>query len=165
MHASYRWSNLRAMNRLVIALFAAFVLAACSGKAKQGTTTGTGSGSGSGPAVYGKKMTLSWGIQASGPKADVFLVATDETGKAVSYPLGNYPGECKVIKPAAEMKAVTGVACANGATGTELHAVIQGGHVVVLKLRTDTGVTPDPMAREEITQVSAPPGAYIEAAP
>jgi len=50
------------------------------------------------------------------------------------------------------------------AGGTELHAVVNDADIVVLKLKVQVGVTPDPMAREEVTRVKAPPGAAIEAA-
>lgn len=140
----------------------ALLLLACSGKAK--TDTNTGAGSGSGPAIYAKKVALSWGIEVQGAQANVYLAATDETGKAVSHPLGTFDGQCTVIVPAPEMKAVTGVHCANGAKGTELHAVIQTDHVIVLKMPTAAGTTPDPMARVEIARIDVPPGAAIEAA-
>ena len=68
----------------------------------------------------------------------------------------------KVIKPAPEMKAVTGVHCANGAKGTEFHAVIQNDIVIILKMATTAGTTADPMAREEATRYMMPPGAMVE---
>ncbi|MDB4955108.1 MAG: hypothetical protein JWO36_2677 [Myxococcales bacterium] len=146
------------MNRLAIALV---LVTACGAKAKPATTEGAGSGSGS--AIYAKKVALSWGFQPNGATSfDVFLVATDETGKAVSYPLGTFLGVCSVVKPAEVMKALTGVHCANGTTGTELHAVVQADNVIVLKMNTNTGVTPDPMAREEATRFTVPPGSKIE---
>jgi hypothetical protein len=146
------------MKRLAFALT---LVAACGGKTKPDSTS---AGSGSGSAIYAKKVSLGWGIEPNGStKADVFLTATDETGKAVSYPLGTYDGRCQVATPAPEMKAITGVHCANGATSTDLHAVIQGDAVIVLKLSTVAGATPDPMAREQITQFSIPAGAKIEA--
>jgi hypothetical protein len=149
------------MRRLAIVLV---LMAACSGSTKKAPAgAGSGSGSGSGPALYGKKLTLGWGIQAGSGHADVFLETTDETGKQVSYPLGTYPGECKVITPIPDMKAVSGVACTSGATGTELDAVVSSDEIIVLRLRTDAGVTPDPMSREEVTRVKAPPGAKVEA--
>lgn len=146
------------MNRLAFVLI---LVMACGGKGKQAATAGAGSGSG--PAIYGKKIALSWGIEPNGTtKFDIFLVATDETGKAVSYPLGTFVGLCQVIKPAEQMKAITGVHCANGAAGTELHAMVQAENVIVLKMNTSSGVTPDPMAREEATRFTVPPGAKIE---
>ncbi len=144
------------MHRLAIPLLLV-AAAACSGKAKQGSTT-AGSGS---QAIYAKKTLLSWGIEPGGGAADVFLQLTDETGKQTSYPLGNYQGECKVVTPAAEMKAVGAVQCMTGGTGIELDAVIDGEQVIVLKGHADTGVAPDPMAREEVTRVSAPPGSAV----
>ncbi|HMG56265.1 MAG TPA: hypothetical protein VK601_22350, partial [Kofleriaceae bacterium] len=81
----------------------------------------------------------------------------------VSHPLGRYKGKCAVIVPAAEMKAVTGVACRTGATGTELHAVIQGGaDIVILQLGVDEGVKQDPMARKEVARVKVVVGTKIE---
>jgi hypothetical protein len=147
------------MTRLVIAL--AWV-AACSGAAK------TGPSSGAGEPVVAKKVVLSWGIenqppQDGSPMTDVFLAMTDETGKQVSHPLGRYKGTCTVIAPPREMNALTGVACRTGATGTELHAVVERGEdVVILKLGIDEGVRHDPMSREEVTRVKVPPGAKIE---
>jgi len=143
------------MTRLVISLA---LVAACSGAAKTGSTAGS-----SAPPVI-KKVAVSWGFEQHGEMSDVFLATTDETGKQVSHPLGRYKGVCSVITPAKEMNAVTGVACRTGGTGTELHAVIQRGEdVVILKLGIDPGVTPDPMARQEILRVTVPPGAKIEA--
>jgi len=149
------------MTRLVITL--AF-LVSCSGSARSGANSGSTTGSGEGPSVIAKKVALSWGIEKHGEMADIFLATTDETGKQISHPLGRYKGECTVITPAKDMNAISGVACRTGGTGTELHAVIQGGtDVVVLKLGIDPGVTPDPMARAEVIRVTVPLGAKIEA--
>src|SRR6266850_3137046 len=149
------------MMRLGI-IFACAALAACGGKAKQDTT---GAGSGSAPAIYAKKLALSWGIQQNGPaKNDVFLQTTDETGKQTSYPLGTYDGTCKIFTPAAEMKAVSGVSCTvdGNPAATELHAVVQGEDIIILKLATQQGSAPDPMSRTEVTRVSAPVGSKVE---
>jgi hypothetical protein len=146
------------MMRLALAIL--LVAAACPGnKAKPG------GGSGSGTPVYAKKMMVGWGFQQQASQAEVFLETTDETGKQTSYPLGTFAGQCEVKKPAEDMRAITGVACKAGATGIELHAVIAREEVVVLELRVDDGVIPDPMARKEIRRVKAPGGAAIEAAP
>ena len=145
----------------------AFILlvAACSGKSKPAsTTTGAGSGSGS-SAIYAKKLVVSWGISPADGKADVFLQTTDETGKQVSHALGNFPGECRVIKPADEMKAVTGVSCLVSGSGIELHATVVNDEIIVLKMPVQSGQTPDPMAREEVLRFKAPGGAAVEAAP
>ena len=89
---------------------------------------------------------------------------TDETGKQTSYPVGTYEGTCQAIKPAEDMKALSGVNCTAGNGGIELHAVVNDADIVVLKLKVQVGVTPDPMAREEVTRVKAPAGAAISAA-
>lgn len=139
------------MTRLAIAL----LLAACGGSAKPAATTGS--------EIIAKRVALSWGIEKQGEFADVFLATTDETGKQVSHPLGRWKGTCTVFTPAPNMNALTGVRCSTGATGTELHAVIQRGEdIVIVKLGIDDGVTPDPMSREEVTRIRAPAGAKIE---
>lgn len=137
------------------------VIAACSGGGKKASTTGAGTGSG--PAIYAKKIVMSWGIQRHDQSADVFLQVTDETGKQTSYPLGTYPGRCRVIVPAPEMKAVSAVACDQPATGVELDAVTTDEEIIILKANTQNGVVPDPMSRQEVTRVKAPGGAAIEA--
>ncbi len=150
------------MKRLALA----FVLvAACSGKSKQDTTPPTGSDSDSGSAkpIYAKKVIVSWGIEQQSASANVYLQTTDETGHQVSHPVGTYAGQCAVSTPAAEMKAVIGVTCKDGPTGWELHLVFQDPDMIVLKMRVDDGVTPDPMSREEVTRVKAPLGASVSA--
>ena len=132
------------------------LLSSCGGAAKPG-------GGSTAEPVIAKRVALTWGLEKHGASTEVFLATTDETGKQVSHPVGSYRGDCAVITPAKEMNALTGVACRYGGTGVELHAVIQHGvDVVVVKLGTDEGVTPDPMAREEVTRVTVPLGAKIE---
>ena len=146
------------MARLVIAL--ALALLACGGKAQTGSTTG------SGEPIIAKKVVVSWGIEKHGEMADLFLATTDETGKQVSHPLGRYKGDCAVSTPAKEMNAATGLACRTGATGTELHAVIEHGEdIVVLQSGINEGVKPDPMSRQEIARIKVPLGTKIEVAP
>ncbi|NVB81081.1 MAG: hypothetical protein HOV81_21980 [Kofleriaceae bacterium] len=147
------------MKRFAIAIL---LVAACSGRGKKDTTP-AGAGSGSGVAVYGKKIVVHWGIEQSASSAEVFLQTTDETGKQTSYPVGTYEGTCEAIYPAPEMKAVNGVRCKNGPKGVELHAVTTREDIIVVKLNTDEGVTPDPMAREEVTRVKVPTGIAVEA--
>jgi hypothetical protein len=137
------------MKRLAIVL--SMMMAACSGGQKP---AGTGSGSG----IYAKKVSLGWGFQAEGQTTSVYLQITDETGRQVSHPILSFQGECKPISPAAEMKAITGCAC----TGFELHAVVEGSDIVIMKARTDHGPA-DAMTREELTRIKAPDGAAIEA--
>jgi hypothetical protein len=145
------------MTRLVITLL---LLAACGAKSTGAAPASSGS---SAPALLAKRVALSWGFEVHGEMSDVFLATTDETGKQVSHPLGRYKGTCSVITPPAAMKAMTGVACRTGPTGTELHAVVEHGEdIVILKLGIDEGVKQDPMAREEVTRVKVPLGTKIE---
>src|SRR5687768_2673047 len=121
------------MKCLVLAIV---LVAACSGSKHKQDTAASGSGS---AVVLAKKLAISWGISQKGSSADVFLETTDETGKRVSYPVGTYEGTCQVIKPADDMKALSGVNCTAGNAGTELHAVISDADVVVLKLKVQVG--------------------------
>jgi len=153
------------MNRLVIARVmiavaasATIVFAAgCSGAPKSDAKTG--------PAIYAKRVAVSWGIQPASGGADVFLQTTDETGKQQSFPLGNFKGTCKVFVPPAEMSAISGVTCAEseGGPALEIHAVAHDDQIVVMRMRTQPGERADPMARDEVTRVRVPGGAKIEA--
>ncbi|HSD89763.1 MAG TPA: hypothetical protein VLB44_19665, partial [Kofleriaceae bacterium] len=147
------------MKRFALAFL---LLAACSGKSKQSATTGGGSADGS-AALYAKKWLVAFGITQGASSAEIFLQTTDETGKQVSHALGTYDGQCQVIKPAAEMTALTAVNCTAGTAGVELDAVHSVDEIVVLKLKVEVGVTPDPMARTEVTRIKVPSGAAVEA--
>ncbi|HWO22661.1 MAG TPA: hypothetical protein VNO30_28070 [Kofleriaceae bacterium] len=155
------------MTRLMIALAACALTAACPGGKPQGTagTSGTSGTSNTGAVVLPRKLLLSWGITQEGELADIYLATTDETGKQVSHPLGRYKGTCSRITPAKEMNALTGVACVTGGGGTELHAVRRADEIVVVQLGTTPGVAPDPMAREEIKSVKIPIGVGVDVAP
>lgn len=151
------------MTRLAFALLTVAALG-CGGK-NQPTTPGTTAGS-AGTAPMARKVTVGWGAEVVGDHADVFLALTDETGKSVSHPLGRWKGTCAPHTPGPEMKALTGMLCRTGGTGTELHAVTQGGdQIIVLYMRYDEGVAGDPMGREEVKRITVPLGVAIEAAP
>lgn len=152
------------MTRLAFALLTVAALG-CGGKNKPPATTGTTAGS-AGPAPVARKITVGWGAEVVGDHSDVFLALTDETGKSVSHALGRWKGTCAPHTPAPEMKALTGMLCRAGGSGTELHAVTQGGaQIIVLYMRFDEGVAGDPMSREEVKRISVPLGVAIEAAP
>lgn len=149
------------MMRLALAFV--LVVAACSGKSKQDTNSAGSAGSDGSGTFLAKKVVVSWGIEAQGNAGNIFLQTTDETGKQVSHSVGTYPGQCVKTSPAPEMKAIIAVLCKDGATGTELHAVLQDAAIIVLKMRVDDGVAADPMSREEVTRVKAPMGASVTA--
>ena len=62
------------------------------------------------------------------------------------------------------MQALIALTCKDGATGIELHVIDRRDRVLVLKMRVDDGIKPDPMAREQIAEIEIPLGAKIEAA-
>jgi hypothetical protein len=144
----------------VKALVLAFLaVVGCSGSKNKQDSSATGSGSGS--AIYAKKVLVGWGITPQGASSEVFLQTTDETGKQVSHPVGTFEGSCKVIEPVEAMKALSGVSCTLPTGNIELHAVAAEPDIIVLRLKVEPGVTPDPMSREEVTRVKAPVGASI----
>lgn len=147
------------MRSLPIAI--AFLLMACPSKKKDSTTVATGSGTGLTHLV--KKTVVSWGFSPTGGNSEVFLATTDETGSAVSHPVGTFPGTCEKITAAKEMNAIIAAKCApEGMAGVEIHAVKQTNEIIILKM---SAATADPMAREEIKRVTITLGAAIEAAP
>lgn len=139
-------------------LLAAIVLAACGGTAPKVSTSDS---SHSGPAIYAKKVSLTWAFQRAAT-TEVFLETTDETGRKISHSLGSYQGDCAVRMPGADMKAVTGVVCGAPGGGVELHAAVQNGDIIVLKLPTEPGRQPDPMSRQQVARIPVPPGAAVE---
>ena len=148
------------MNRSAFAI--ALALAACSGSAKkEDTTTGGGGG---GTPILAKRDSLSWGVTPQGEMADLFLQTTDETGHQVSHELGRWKGTCAPVDPPTGMNALIALDCRTGGTGTQLQALLHGGdEIIIMKLGIDEGVTPDPMAREEVKRIKIPLGAKVEA--
>lgn len=151
------------MNRLVIALAATLVATGpgCSGKGKGTEEPGTQE-----PPPLAKKISISWGLSPTSrgghAMTDVYLAMTDETAKQTSHSIGVFEGVCAVRSPDKEMNALTGIRCDTGGTGTELHAIAQGGdQIVILKMLWAEGATPDPMAREEVTRFRVPLGVAI----
>lgn len=145
------------MNRLVIARV---VIGVALGAGCSGAATDTKAN----PAGYVKRAVVSWGIQPVSGGSDVFLQITDEAGRQQSFALGTFKGTCKVFVPPQPMSAISGVTCAetDGGPALELHAVAREDQIVVMRLKTTPGETPDPMARDEVTRVKVP-GAKVEA--
>ena len=150
------------MQRLAILIALGSIVAGCH---KKGTTPTSGSGSGSDDSSpVAKRLVFAFGVSPNGKSADVFLASTDERGAQVSRALGTYPGTCAPATAAPEMGALIALDCKDGATGIELQVIDRRDRVLVLKLRIDDGVKPDPMARDQIAEVEVPVGAGIEAA-
>ncbi len=147
---------------VVAATVAAGILGGCHHKADPAKP---GDGSDSGPAILAKRVQVSWGIQQATASADVYLQTTDETGAQVSHGLGTFPGQCTAVTAVASMNALIAVDCIDGPRGLELQVTAQQGRITVLRMHVDQGVTPDPMAREEVTSFPVPPGAGVQAHP
>ncbi|HEY4180632.1 MAG TPA: hypothetical protein VGM90_27495 [Kofleriaceae bacterium] len=146
---------------LIAPLFASLLVASACHKGGGETTTPSDQ-----PPPLAKHISIAWGIQKGDKGTDLYLALTDEVGKVQSHPLGTYPGACDVTTAAKTMNALTALRCMDGATGTELHAVTQGGDkIIVLKLRVDEGVTPDPMDRAEVATINVPLGVGISVDP
>lgn len=114
----------------------------------------------------GKKAIIGWGTSpaaavAGVPQVEVFLSVTEETGKAVSYSVGTYPGECTVIGPVETYKALTAINCMYDKRGIQLHAAHNPGEIVVLRMQIAPGVMPDPFSREPVISVRVPIGATV----
>lgn len=146
-----------------VSLVASVSLTSTACKGKKGSTTTAGSGSGSDTVVLAQKVAIHWGIRQGASSAEIFLQTTTETGRQVSHPVGNFKGTCAASTPGAEMKAIIGARCEEGAQATELHCVVRGSEIIVLKLTVMDGLTPDPMERVEVTRIAVAPGAAIVA--
>ena len=153
------------MKPFTLAVVAAVVTGALGGCHHKAEPTKPGAGSDPGAAILAKRVQVSWGIQQAQTSADVFLQTTDETGAQVSHALGTFPGQCTAVTPAATMNALIAVDCLDGPRGLELQVVAQQGQITVVRMHVDQGVTPDPMAREEVTSFAVPPGAGVQAHP
>ena len=106
--------------RMAIAL--ALLAIGCPHGNKDGTIK---TGSGTGLTTLIKKTVLSWGFSPTGDQSDVFLVTTDETGAAVSHPVGKFAGTCEKFTAGKDMNAIIAAKCTAAAGGTELHAIKQ----------------------------------------
>jgi len=117
-----------------------------------------------------RRAIVTWGTSALTPKdgvprTEVFLMVTEETGKAVSYPLGTYDGVCSIIGPIAAYGAMTAISCVHAGVGYQLHAVGGPAEVLVLRMAIVPGENPDPFRRDEITSIPVSLGTKIEAGP
>src|SRR4029079_4528773 len=135
----------RSSNRLALA--ALVCLCAC-GHHKGATEAPKSSDAGPPPLV--KRVSIAFEGQANGANVRVFLVATEESGKSTSYPLGDFPGPYTSI--AADGADLVTFECKGDAsTGTvRLHAVKEGQDVAAYRERFGSGGSADPMNRDEI---------------
>ena len=147
------------MSRLTALMIAMACGAGCSGKATSTTTPGGTT------EIRAKTMRLSWGVSPAGDGSDVYLASTDETGGQVSHSVGHYAGTCEAGAGAPAMKALMTVMCKSpDGGGDEIDAVVRNSEVIVLHVRFESGIAPDPMGRERVTSIPVPIGTGVEVA-
>lgn len=145
------------MARAVV--LATLVLAAACGHK---TPPATGS---SGPPPLVKRVVLTWD---SGPisritpdKVKVYLVATDETGSATSYPVAEASGTCAPAALADHDLTAYGCTAADGSS-QRFHATHQAADVVILAETIAAGGDSDLMNASEVRRVTLPIDAKVE---
>ena len=125
-----------------------------------------GPGADAGPPPLAKRVDLTWASEpvskADPSHASVYLAATDETGKTTSYPIATAAGTCARIA-AVEPDLTTYECKADDGSTTRFHAILQVTDLIVMKEDVAAGAAPDPMNGEELTRISLPAGAKIEA--
>ncbi|MCE9576662.1 MAG: hypothetical protein K8W52_26180 [Deltaproteobacteria bacterium] len=145
------------MARAVV--LATLVLAAACGH-KSPSSTGSG-----GPAPLIKRVVLTWDsgpINRNAPeKVKVYLVATDETGSATSYPVSEATGTCGAAALAEHDLTAYACTAADG-TSVRFHATHQAADVVVLAEKIEAGADSDLMNASEVRRVTLPIDAKIE---
>ena len=147
------------MSRVAALVIAIACGSACSGKSSSTTTPGGAT------VIVAKKMRISWGVSPMGNGSDVYLASTDETGGQVSHSVGHYAGTCAAASAAPAMKALMTVMCQSpDGGGDEIDAVVRDGEVIILHVRFESGITPDPMGRERVTSIPIPIGTAVEVA-
>jgi hypothetical protein len=148
------------MARAVIVLSLALA-AGCGHKAKSAVGAG-------GPPPLIKREVLTWDagpINHNDPtKVKVYLVATDETGSATSYPLTDAVGTCAAA-PLADHDLTAYACTAPDGSSVRFHASRQSGDVVVLAEPIAAGAASDLMNATEVRRVALPIDAKIEGGP
>jgi len=143
------------MRTLGIAL--ALALAACGGKGKgtQQTTNDTTPDEPSAPQLT-RQAIVSFGTEASGDHTKAWLVITDETAAAKSFPLEDLPKDAQCsARGGGDMKALGTLAC--GAAG-DLIVVPRQGEFIILRRPADGDY-------EEKEHIAIPEGAAISFQP
>jgi hypothetical protein len=114
-----------------------------------------------------KRVHLAWSLEPlpSGTQTKVYLTTTDEMGRAVSHPVGDFDGTCTDVGGIELYRAVIAVTCGASGRGIQLHAVAGRGEVLVMAMDVAEGTEPDPMARRQIARIETPFDAGIAAGP
>jgi hypothetical protein len=147
------------MRRSSIASVVLLALAAACGHHKGAADSPKPGDAGLPPLI--KSVAVTFDTQTSGTSAHVLLVAMDETGKVLNYPVGDFPGPCATI-PADGVDLITLECKGDATTGTvRMHAIKEGQDVVVLRERFGPGGAADPMNRDEVGRYAMPLDAKI----
>ena len=147
-------------------LLCAILVAGCGGGQKKtgtaaGSGTGTASGSGSGSAsdVMVKQTLVHF--ETEGNK--IWLVVTDETGAAKSYPVDESATPCTQSK-GGEMEALATLSCVADKKGKNYIAVGRGTDIILLDQAVDP-TDDEPSDYEEMTRISVPVGSKLAYGP
>jgi len=153
----------RAARAALIAVLVA--LPACGGH--KGKVAEPGATADAGPPPLTKRVDLAWAsepVSRSDPDhAQVYLAATDETGRTTSYPIATAAGTCARIPPVKPDLMTYECKAADG-SAVRFHGILQVTSLIVVKEVIDAGASPDPMNGAELTRIELPAGARIDAA-
>ena len=137
-------------------MLCAIFVAACGGGQK---TTGTGTGTGTGSDVMVKQTLVHFEAESN----KIWLVVTDETGAAKSYPVDDVSVAC-TQKQGGEMEALTTLSCVVDKKGANYIAVGRGTDIILLKQAVDPS-DDEPSDYEEMQRIEVPVGSKLAYGP
>ena len=141
-------------------------LAACP--KKSGTTTPDGTGSGSDGPVLVKQTLVRFGTENVAPpqsdnvRTKIWLVLTDETGSAKSFPMEEIDASC-AAEAGGELEALGTLRCVKDGVGANYVAVARGSEIILLRQRVAPGE--DDNDYEEQSRVAVPAGSKLVFSP
>lgn len=144
-------------------------LAACGARHNPPAGPGTGSASGTGSAEIVMQTLVHFAFENEGgadapvPKTKIWVVVTDETGAAKSYPLDEIDSACSE-KPGGEMEALGTLACLRDGKGANYIAVGRGTDIILLRQAVDPS-DDEPSDYEEMTRIEVPVGSKLAYGP
>ena len=138
-------------------------LAACGGKAT-GTTTPTQgtTGAGDGSDAVTMQTVVSFNTQVGTDQTKIWLVVTDETGAAKSFPLEDVPPSQCAAEAGGEMGAVATLRCVTpqSAPVANIAVVGRGNDIIILRQKLDPSVN-ELGEYDEETRVAIPLGSKL----
>jgi hypothetical protein len=137
----------------------ALTISACGSRAK-GTSSPTG-GDDDAP-VLKKQAIVSFGMQPASGRTKVWVVITDETGAATSFPLEDVPATGCAPAAGGDLDAIGSLRCE--APQLRVIVVARQGEFIILDQHIDTA-TGEPSEFEEQKRVAIPEGASVSFQP